>query len=251
MINIGTCIDYLCNPSLFKEQPKQAFPLSVTFCIPGNNFTSGFFNSWTKLLFFLKSNPTLITPHFVNYYSPNVYALRNAMLGGDKELGDIQLPFVEDFDSTFVFWLDSDMVFEPEQVLQTIYKMTKYNIDILSGMYYAGDGKTLTVIKDDSEECLMQNGSFKYYLLDELKELAELHEAKICEVSNVGLGFVCIKNEIFEKIKYPWFEPEFYKNMNGFYNDDLSLFRKFKNIGTKIYCDTTVLVGHDKTVTIK
>jgi hypothetical protein len=173
------------------------------------------------------------------------------MLGGNKELGDIQLPFVEDFDSTFVFWLDSDMVFEPEQVLQTIYKMTKYNIDILSGMYYAGDGKTLTVIKDDSEECLMQNGSFKYYLLDELKELAELHEAKICEVSNVGLGFVCIKNEIFEKIKYPWFEPEFYKNMNGFYNDDLSLFRKFKSIGTKIYCDTTVLVGHDKTVTIK
>ena len=82
MINIGTCIDYLCNPSLFNEPENEPSPISVTFCIPGNNFTTGFFNSWTKLLFFLKANPTLIAPHFVNYYSPNVYALRNAMLGG-------------------------------------------------------------------------------------------------------------------------------------------------------------------------
>lgn len=251
MINIGTCVNYLCNPSLFSEEKKDPCPISVTFCIPGNNFTTGFFNSWTKLLFFLKANPTLITPHFVNYYSPNVYALRNAMLGGKQEAGNVQIPFAEDFESAYVFWLDSDMVFEPLQVLQTIYKMEKYDLDILSGIYYTGDGKTLTVLKDDSEECLIQNGSFKYYSLDELKELAETHEAKICEVSNVGLGFVCVRNEMFEKIDYPWFQPEFYKNMNGFYNDDLSIFRKFKSIGAKIYCDTTIIVGHDKTVTLK
>ena len=251
MINIGTCVNYLCNPSLFSEEKKDPCPISVTFCIPGNNFTTGFFNSWTKLLFFLKANPTLITPHFVNYYSPNVYALRNAMLGGKQEAGNVQIPFAEDFESAYIFWLDSDMVFEPLQVLQTIYKMEKYDLDILSGIYYTGDGKTLTVLKDDSEECLMQNGSFKYYSLDELKELAETHEAKICEVSNVGLGFVCVRNEMFEKIDYPWFQPEFYKNMNGFYNDDLSIFRKFKSIGAKIYCDTTIIVGHDKTVTLK
>jgi hypothetical protein len=251
MINIGTCVNYLCNPSLFSEEKKDPCPISVTFCIPGNNFTTGFFNSWTKLLFFLKANPTLITPHFVNYYSPNIYALRNAMLGGKQEAGNVQLPFAEDFESAYVFWLDSDMVFEPLQVLQTIYKMEKYNLDILSGMYYTGDGKTLTVLKDDSEECLKQNGSFKYYSLDELKELAETHEAKICEVSNVGLGFVCVRNEMFEKIDYPWFQPEFYKNMNGFYNEDLSIFRKFKSIGAKVYCDTTIIVGHDKTVTLK
>jgi hypothetical protein len=129
--------------------------------------------------------------------------------------------------------------------------MEKYNLDILSGMYYTGDGKTLTVLKDDSEECLLQNGSFKYYSLNELKELADTHEAKICEVSNVGLGFVCVRNEMFEKIDYPWFQPEFYKNMNGFYNEDLSIFRKFKSIGAKVYCDTTIIVGHDKTVTLK
>lgn len=251
MINIGTCVNYLCNPSLFSEEKKDPCPISVTFCIPGNNFTTGFFNSWTKLLFFLKANPTLITPHFVNYYSPNVYALRNAMLGGKQEAGNVQIPFAEDFESAYVFWLDSDMVFEPLQVLQTIYKMEKYDLDILSGIYYTGDGKTLTVLKDDSEECLIQNGSFKYYSLDELKELAETHEAKICEVSNVGLGFVCVRNEMFEKIDYPWFQPEFYKNMNGFYNDDLSIFKKFKSIGAKIYCDTTIIVGHDKTVTLK
>jgi len=251
MINIGTCVNYLCNPSLFSEEKKDPCPISVTFCIPGNNFTTGFFNSWTKLLFFLKANPTLITPHFVNYYSPNIYALRNAMLGGRQEAGNVQLPFAEDFESAYVFWLDSDMVFEPLQVLQTIYKMEKYNLDILSGMYYTGDGKTLTVLKDDSEECLLQNGSFKYYSLNELKELADTHEAKICEVSNVGLGFVCVRNEMFEKIDYPWFQPEFYKNMNGFYNEDLSIFRKFKSIGAKVYCDTTIIVGHDKTVTLK
>jgi len=251
MLNIGTCINYLCNPSLFNQDNKEPDPISVTFCIPGNNFTTGFFNSWTKLLFFLKANPTLITPHFVNYYSPNIYALRNAMLGGKQEKGDMQIPFSEDFDSAFVFWLDSDMVFEPLQVLQIIYKMAKYDLDVLAGMYFTGDGKTLTVLKDDSEECLIKNGSFEYYTLEEMKKLAETNEANICQVENVGLGFVCTKNDLYGKIIYPWFQPEFYKNMNGFYNEDLSLFRRFKSIGAKIYCDTTILVGHDKTVTLK
>jgi hypothetical protein len=86
MINIGTVVDYLCNPNfLNNDKTVESVPISVTFCIPGNNFTSGFFSSWTKLLFFLKANPSLITPHFVNYYSPNVYALRNAMLDGKKD----------------------------------------------------------------------------------------------------------------------------------------------------------------------
>jgi hypothetical protein len=142
------------------------------------------------------------------------------------------------------------MVFEPLQVLQIIYKMTKYDLGILSGIYYTGDGKTLTILKDDSEEYLAENGSFDYFSLEELKNLSN-NETNICEVSNVGLGFVCIKNELHEKINYPWFEPELYKNLKGFYNEDLSLFRKFKKAGVKIYCDTTVIVGHDKTITIK
>lgn len=261
MINIGTCVNFLTNTNLLNSdkepemsnthQPTYRYPTSVTFCITGNVYTTGFFNSWTGLLFYLKENPSLINPHFINYHSENIYEARNYMLGGDPSLGKWQLPLIEDYDSKYIFFIDSNMVFNPMQVMQIIYKMIKFDLDILSAVCVQNDNVTTNVLSDDSEEYLIKNGKFEFYKKQELISLGLKAENNLVEVSNVGLNLICIKNELFEKIDYPWFEPELYKNLKGFYSADHSIIRKFKNIDIKVLCDTSLIVGRDTTVTIK
>jgi hypothetical protein len=248
MINLGTVVNLLCNPNLvnnYNESFKNSEPVSVTFCIPGNEFTPGFFNSWTKLLFFIKSNPNLITPHFVNYHSNNLAETCNDMLGGAHNKGVYQLPFADDFESKFVFFIEPDKVFEPLQVMQIIYKMIKYDVDIVSGVYFDKDNK-LSIIENDTEEYFLKNKSFKNYNQEDLINLGKLNENSLCKVSNMGLGFVCIHNQLFSAIDYPWFTQESFEDHEGFYETNYSLFRKFKNNGTELYCDTSILIQSDK-----
>jgi hypothetical protein len=248
MINIGTAVNFLCNPSFvdnYNEDNKKSQPISVTFCIPGKDFTTGFFNSWTKLLFFIKNNPELITPHFVNYYTNELSSTLNEMLGGSDGNGTNQLPFSEDFESSLLFFLEPDKVFEPLQVMQIIYKMVKCNLGVLSGVYFEKDQK-LSLIEEDSEEYYLKNKSLKKYNKEDLINLGKLSENSLCEVSNMGMGFVCINNGLFESINYPWFSKESISNSDEFYEVSHSLFRKFKNKKIDLYCDTSVFIQSDK-----
>ena len=228
MLNIGTAVNLLCNPSLFDENKNSSYtnkPVSVTFCIPGKNFSTGFFNSWTKFLFFIKDNPNLITPHFSNYYAEDTCEMKNTLLSGDINKGAYQLPFQEDFESTLIFWLDPNIVFEPLQVMQIIYKMFKHDLVILSALC-CKDEKLSSAIKDDQTN----------YSINELISTVKNQEFKICEIENTTLGFVCFKNTLFQEISYPWFEAN---------NEDLGLLIKLKDNGAKVYCDTSIVVRYD------
>lgn len=236
------------NLSVLEDSKKKT---SVAFCVPGNSFSPGFFASWTKLLHFLHLNPDVIEPHYINYYSPNIYNLRNQMLGGKSNGGKFQIPCKDDYELDYIFLIDSDMVFDPMQVFRVLYKMEKYKLDAMIAPYYMSDGKTLTVIKDDSEKTLIEKGQFVYYSFQELQTIGKLNE-NMADVENGGFGFACIAARCFEKIEYPWFEPMKYESeeLNGFYNDDTSFFKKFKKAGFYLACDTSVMIGHDKTVTL-
>ena len=236
------------NLTMLDEKNKKT---SVVFCVPGNSFSPGFFASWTKLLHFMHLNPNVIEPHYINYYSPNIYNLRNQMLGGKSDGGKFQTPCEEDYKLDYIFLIDSDMVFDPMQVFRMIYKMEKYKLDAMIAPYYMGDGKTLTVIKDDSEKTLIEKGQFKYFSFQELQTIGKLNE-NMADVSNGGFGFACIAARCFEKIEYPWFEPMKYESpeLTGFFNDDISFFKKFKKAGFNLACDTSIMIGHDKTVTL-
>jgi len=253
MINIGTCVNYLCSPTIFDEKKDHDvsyyYPPSVTFCITGNIYTTGFFNSWTKFLFFLKENPTLINPHFVSHYSENIFESRNEMLGGGINKGEWQLPLIEDFDSKYLFFMDSNMVFEPIQIMRIIYKMVKFDLNILSAVCMQNDGVHSSAVKNDAEEVLVENEKFEYFTKDELIAEGSKFEGDLVKVSNVGLNFVCVKNELFENIEYPWFEPESFVNLKGFYSDSHSVFRKMKKLDHKVLCDSSVIVGRDHIIT--
>lgn len=229
MLNIGTCVNYFCSSNLLDDMNPTSKPISVTFCILGNNYSPGFFLSWTKFLFYLKENPNLITPHFSNNFDEDTCAMKNNILGGLSSKGFHQTPFEDDFDCDLVFWINCEMIFEPVQILQIVYKMAKRDLEILTGVYFKNEN--LNLIENDK--------NLSFFTKEKLIEKAMQDEDRVCEIDNTYLDFVCIKNQLYKHIKYPWFEK-------SDLHEDLAFFRKLKENKSIIYCDATIFVNRDK-----
>lgn len=231
---------------------KDVYKPKVIFCIPGKDFTQGFFNSWTKLLYFLYLNP-ILEIHIVNYYLSNIAQCRNTILGGKKTSGKYQALFDNEWEYDFIFWLDTDMVFEPTDVARILMKMHQNpSADVISGLYSMAD-KNPVAITDFSSDYLKEHDMYRHATLDELYEESVKSANGLVKVKCPGMGFVAFRKNVFEKIAYPWFEnskidsPHFV----DFDFEDVSLFKKLENKSIDVYVDMETMVGHDKVSTIR
>tara|TARA_R110000765_G_C18588184_1_gene567337 strand:- start:43 stop:594 length:552 start_codon:yes stop_codon:yes gene_type:complete len=159
-----------------------------------------------------KKIPSNIEWFMVNGYIPNISYSRQALLDRAKM-----------FRPTHYMWIDDDQVFDYNQ-FQTLLD---HNLDIISGIYKKSenlfacaklDGTTLTV--DDK----MDSG--------------------INEVMANGMGFMLVKSEVFDRIDNPF---EF---LNKDQWEDFGFANKARQLGYKVNIDTTVVVGHQKLITI-
>lgn len=237
MINIGTCVNYLCNPNIFSENlHTEKKPISVTFCVPGKSFSQGFVHGWTKLLLLMKDNPAILDFHFSNVYNEDKISLMNELLSGNTKKGNNQLPFEDDFECDFLFFIDSNLSFDSSQVLQIIYKMVKYDLDVLTGVYYEKNSEKIPIMN-----YIDQNGTSFYHTKETLSQFASNSVDNLIEVENIDLNFACIKNKVFEYLNYPWFE----KTTDEKNNENNLFIEKIKKSGSKVYCDPTVFVRFD------
>lgn len=237
-----------------REQEQQETPKKpvVVFCIPGKDFSQGFFNSWTKLLYFLNQNP-ILDIHIVNYYLSNINQCRNTILGGKKTSGKYQVLFDGEWEYDYIFWLDTDVVFEPHDIARILMKLQmNKDVEILSGIYAMANGAP-AVIVDDSPEALHENDSYTNATIEDLLVDGTKHQHGLVKVKCPGMGFVAFKKNVFEKISYPWFEnlkidsPHFV----DYDFEDVSLFKKLAKKDIFVYVDTETLIGHDKVSTIR
>ena len=237
MINIGTCVNYLCNPNMLSENSLgEKKPISVTFCVSGNSFSQGFVHGWTKLLFLIKDNPDILEPHLSNIHEEDKTKLMNELLSGSINKGKHQLPFEDDFDCDFLFFINSNLSFDSTQVLQIIYKMVKYNLDVLTGVYYEKNSDKIPIVNFQD-----QDGSFIYHTKETLIKSALSSTDNIIEVENMDLNFACVRNKILKYIEYPWFE----NNTNQQMSENNLFIEKIKKSGSKVYCDPTIFVRFD------
>ena len=117
-MKFNTNFGAVSNPVPLSPQKKPV----VVCCIPGKEFTPGFFDSWTKFL--LASARGLPFDIIVSrHYSPVIFHCRANLLGADNRAGIHQIPFQGKIDYDYIMWFDSDSVFEPEQVFQLFQKM--------------------------------------------------------------------------------------------------------------------------------
>jgi hypothetical protein len=216
--------------------PNPKTPPTIVFCFPGKSFSNNFLTSWSDVLYSCIKNG--ITPILATAYDPIVYYARNKVLGGNVLRGIKQKPFGGTTRYDFLMWIDSDIVFNFDQVLRLI----KRNVSVVSGVYLMADNTHYATVKDWDTTYFAQHGSFQFLTPADMTE-------DLTEVAYSGLGFMLIKYGVFESLEYPWFRPVFQQISDDIYDfsaEDVSLCQALREKGHKIYVDPTVRVGHEK-----
>jgi len=244
------------NLSVPMANPIAGVPMRkpvVVCCIPGKEFTPGFFDSWTKL--------TLATARGLpfdiivsRHYSPVIFHCRANLLGADNRAGIHQIPFQGKIDYDYIMWFDSDIVFEPEHVLQLFTKMQRDRaLEVLCGIYLTTSGTHSTIVKDWDLDFFLKTGMFPFLSPADLKNIAEESPKKLAKVFYAGMGFMMCRKGAFEKVTYPWFEPAMHEIdiSKDFSSEAVSLCWKWKEAGVDVWVDPDIIVGHEKQIIIR
>lgn len=243
-------MDQLLKPqhnALLQTNPTQSKKMpTIVFCLPGRSFTNNFLLSWSELLLNLFKMGFQI--RISQKYTSNVYYVRNMCLGGDVMRGIDQKPFDGKLDYDYMMWIDSDIVFSTDQFL----KLLKHDKKIVSGLYLMDGGKQYATVKDWDLNFFRKNSSFQFLNPESVKEFQTKNPDKLMEVEYTGFGFILMKKGVFESLKYPWFSPIYEKkidkNVVDFCSEDVSFCKKVLQKGLKIYVDTSIVVGHEKSI---
>lgn len=162
-------------------------------------------------------------------------------LGADVRRGENQKPFDEKIDYSHLMWIDSDILFNPQQ----FQKLIDDDKDIVSGLYLMDNGQQFASVKDWDEEYFKKNSSFQFLSPRDIENQKEL-----IDMSYTGFGFMLIKKGVFESMSYPWFKPIEKKigDMIDFTMEDVAFCLRAKEQGFKIFVDPAIRVGHEKKV---
>jgi cellulose synthase/poly-beta-1,6-N-acetylglucosamine synthase-like glycosyltransferase len=232
---------------------QQKKPL-VVVCVPGGSFTPGFFDSWTKLMLASTHKDFPVEIAISRHYSPVIYHCRANILGADNRAGIHQIPWQGTIPYDYMLWLDTDIVFEVEQIIRLLSKMERdRSLEVLCGIYLTTSGTHSTIVKDWDINYFMKTGIFPFMTPAELKYEAEKSPKKLAEVFYAGMGIMVVRKGAFEKVTYPWFEPIMHEIgiSKDFSSEDVSLCIKWNEAGVKLWVDPEVIVGHEKSHIIR
>lgn len=138
-------------------------------------------------------------------------------------------------EADYIFWLDSDMVFEPDVLLKMLATMeADENINVLSGIYYRRQKPFSPVLFErlriDEET----------YFCD-FRNMNTYPEDKIFEAEGIGFGCVLMKADVLLELAadyQDWFSPI------GRVGEDLSFCWRARKSGYKIHVDPSIQLGH-------
>lgn len=156
--------------------------------------------------------------------------------------------FVEAFLQTnveWMFWMDSDMTFPKETLVELFRVAEEKNAKLVTGIYYQRKGSNLPVLwsrgvptetgqiaGEGTKKSEMNKyvGSFTFPHPDK-KEPFPIHAA--------GFGCVLVHRSIFEKMDRPWF-----KFLPGVCSEDFYFFVNAKELGYTAWAVPTLELGH-------
>lgn len=211
--------------------------MKIAFCLPGREYSREFIICWTQLLIEVskKGHDIIISQQ----YSSVVHFARAKCLGGDVMKGLNQKPFQGQVDYDVIMWIDSDIVFTPED----FFKLIDSPHDVTSGMYLMEDGQHVAVVEKWDEDYFIHQGTFEFLKPEHFK-----YASRYLKVAYTGMGWMCIKKGVIEKLPYPWFQSEIQiiGQFVDIQSEDVSFCRALERAGVDIYIDTTVRVGHQK-----
>ena len=155
-----------------------------------------------------------------------VYDSRNKLARKALEMG-----------ADYTVWFDSDMLFEPDTMKKLIEHLEN-GCDIVSGLYFRRAVPFTPVLfrKLDMSGPYCKWRDFDDYPKDQLFEL-----------EGIGFGCCAIKSEVLlaMSVKY----KDFFSPIKGV-GEDLSFCWRARELGYKIYCDSSIKCGHVGHMTI-
>lgn len=147
----------------------------------------------------------------------------------------------------YVLMVDNDVVL-PKDALINLLDDPK---DVCLGFYAHRDADNIYRGRTCVCKLFDENGTkhFNYpleseYTADELKKLRDSEQYKI-QIHGGGMGCAFIKTDIFNRIKYPWYDWINYAGKNrGMLSEDLYFCEECRKNSIPIYTDTRVNCGH-------
>ena len=244
------------------EAPVEApaFPVlpalpvkKIVFALPGDTFSSKFLISWTSTISKLwetRKYDIMISPATGSF----VPFVRMTTLGLDVLRGQEQKPFGG---QPFDVWItiDSDIVFTYEQVEKLIEATEEH--PVVAGMYRMSDLVNYAFVKEWDTSYFKANGTFKFIKPEDIEVWKKETDFKYFPVVYSGMGFMAIRKEVFDNIKYPYFDSEVMtieaddgKVIRDICSEDVSFCKKITQAGYQIMVNTDIRVGHIKSLVI-
>jgi len=214
--------------------------MNLVVCIPGNNFSEIFLESILTFqrICFVKG----INVVFSTGYSPNLYIVRNMVLGGSGTAGNNQKPWQGKVNYDYILWVDSDIIFKFED----FENLVNSNKQIVSGLYYLHNEKReyFAAIKKWDEDFYLKHGTFEWL------SNKDLVSQDLFKVDHIGMGFMLMKAGVLENLPYPWFRPkiaDLHSNME-ICTEDVSFCHLMIEKGFCIWVNPKVIVKHEKRI---
>ena len=215
--------------------------MKIIFCLPGASYSGRFLQCWTNLL-------AELPKHKISYglsqdYLCNIYHARTKVLGVSIERGVNQKPFDGKLDYDYIMWVDSDMVFSPED----FFKLLEHDKDVISGMYKMSDDVNYATVENMDEEFFEE---WMHYQFMQDKDI-EAKKGQLFKADYTGMGWMLVRKNVFEKMTYPWFHPRLLKwenhpNWAEFPFDDVESCMRMRELGYDIWIDPKIRIGHEK-----
>lgn len=199
----------------------------------------------------------IAVPTFENIYPDTFKAIYDLDVSGH----DVSFEFVRGYDcatarnriaqmaldkkTDYVLMVDNDVVI-PKDALQNLLEDAK---DVCLGFYAHRDADN--IYRGRTCVCKLQNDNgalyFNYpleseYTAEELAELKNKGQYKI-RIHGGGMGCAFIRTDVFNRIKYPWYDWVNYKD-KGMLSEDLYFCEQCKAKSILIHTDTRVNCGH-------
>ena len=222
--------------------------VKVVFCMPGRSYSREFLLAWSDLLMQASSRGHQVM--ISQQYSSVVHFARAKCMGGDVLKGPDQKPFQGAVDYDVMMWIDSDIVFKPDD----FFALLESPHDVTAGMYMMEDLQHFATVKEWDEDFFAKNGTFKFMKPEDIVRVGEADSpsSSYLPVAYTGMGWMMIRKGVVETIKYPWFHSDLQTvgSLVDMNSEDVSFCRALQAAGHTIHVDTKVRVGHQKLMLI-
>lgn len=132
-----------------------------------------------------------------------------------------------------VLWLDSDMVFEPNLLVDMVETLEKENLDILSGVYYRRSEPFTPVLFDKTERTPANQ--------IKVSEFEEIPKEGLFEVGSCGFGCVLMRAQVLFDVMAHYLDLFSPIGRSG---EDVAFCVRAKELGYKIMADPSIVLGH-------